>query len=34
MQNTIDNTMHMMMPSHTHVRAMGVVVTNLSEVCV
>lgn len=34
MRSTIDNTMHMMMPLQTDVRAMGVVVINLREVCV
>jgi hypothetical protein len=34
MRNTIDNTMHMAMPLHTHVRALGVVVISLREVCV
>ncbi len=34
MPSTIDNMMHMMMPLHTPVRAMRVVVIQVREVCV
>jgi len=34
MRSATDNTMHMMMPLHTPVGAMRVVVIDLREVCV